>query len=150
MRRDEERVDVVVRDREAEVVADEAPSDGARVSVTGTRILRDPVHLLLGLVGIPRELRETHVPADRDGSGSATKVLVGLKGDVDAGIRVPPVRLDDRRVVGRAVRPAVVEGDSEGPAATDGWNWSVDPVFASSLTSAGVDQVAPPSVDCVK
>src|SRR6266436_6282009 len=38
-----------------------------------------------------------------------------------------------------------------GPAATDGWNWSVGAPGAStlSLTTAGVVQVAPPSVDCV-
>src|SRR6266480_1591045 len=38
-----------------------------------------------------------------------------------------------------------------GPAATDGWNWSVGAPGAStlSLTTTGVVQVAPPSVDCV-
>src|SRR5712691_11543222 len=36
-----------------------------------------------------------------------------------------------------------------GPAATDGWNWSVVDEFAASLTTVGVDHVRPPSVDCV-
>src|SRR5207249_10377084 len=37
-----------------------------------------------------------------------------------------------------------------GPAATDGWNWSVGtPVSTLSFTTTGAVHVKPPSVDCV-
>src|SRR4249919_3776719 len=53
--RDRIRVDIAVRDREAEVVADETAASRARVAVSGARVLGYPVDLLLRLVGIPGE-----------------------------------------------------------------------------------------------
>ena len=59
---------------------------------------------------------------------------------------------EDARLVWAGLAP-VVEGDGDravGPAATDGWNWSVGaPAVELSLTTAGVVQVTPPSVDWV-
>ena len=77
VRRDPERVDVAARDREPEVVADEAAPDGAGIVVAGARVLRHPADVLLRLIGIPRESRDTHVRADRHRAGAG--VLVRLK-----------------------------------------------------------------------
>src|SRR5207248_10069504 len=65
VRRDRQRVDVRVRDREAEVVADEAATGRARIIVARTRVLRDAADLLARLIRIPGELRDADVAADR-------------------------------------------------------------------------------------
>jgi hypothetical protein len=121
MGRDEEPIDPRRRNREAEVVADEGP-DRARVPVRGARHLVQPVDRLKRLFGIPRELGDTDVVADRNRTASA--VLERLERRVDA-----------------EIRPA----DVPGPAATAGWNWSFG---SASFTRIGADQVVPPSVDC--
>src|SRR6266511_3836033 len=76
VRRDHQGVDVGVRDRQAEVVADEPPALGAGILVAGARVLRDAVHLLARLLRIPGELRDPRVRADRD-RGDRRLELVG-------------------------------------------------------------------------
>src|SRR5215218_8125159 len=56
VRRDEEAVDVAVRDGEAKVVADEAAAGGARIAGPGARILRQATAVLARLLRIPGEL----------------------------------------------------------------------------------------------
>ena len=73
--------------------------------------------------------------------------------DVDAEVRLPHVSGEDARVV-RARLATIVERDGDravGPAATDGWNWSVGTPGVSTLsfTVTGSDQWLPPSVDWV-
>src|SRR5215208_7533821 len=68
-----QRIDVAAGDGQPEVVTDEG--DGARVVVAGAGHLVDPVDGLAGLLGIPGELRDTHVATDRHGAAAA--VLIG-------------------------------------------------------------------------
>src|SRR6516162_3954785 len=76
VRRGEQRVNVVARDREPEVVADEAH---AAVRV-GAGKLRETVELLSRLLRIPAEVRDPVVATD--GDSTAAGVLVWLKRDV--------------------------------------------------------------------
>ena len=108
--------------------------------------------MLARLLRIPAELRDPHVRADRH--RAAAGVLVRLQRGVDAEVRLADVGGQDARIArarrrgGRRTRP---RPRRSGPAATDGWNWSVGAPAAStlSLTTTGVDQVLPPSVDWV-
>src|SRR5919108_5623348 len=65
--RDGERIDVAVRDRQSEVVADEG-TEAAGIGVSGARHLVDPTDRLIRLLRIPGELRDLDVAADGDGS----------------------------------------------------------------------------------
>ena len=64
MRRDGQRVDVRVGDRETEVVADETAPGRTRIPVAGAGVLREPADLLVGLVRIPARLRDADVASD--------------------------------------------------------------------------------------
>src|SRR5947207_14096124 len=74
--RREQAVDVAGGDRQTELIADEAAAGRARISRPGARILREPAEMLAGLLGIPRELGDPPVGADK--RGAAAGVLVGL------------------------------------------------------------------------
>src|SRR6266536_3007640 len=113
VRRDHQGVDVGVRDRQAEVVADEPPALGAGILVAGARVLRDAVHLLARLLRIPGELRDPRVRADRDRAG--TGVLEGLQRGVDAEVIPSLVGGENAGVTGAGL-PAVIEGDRDCPA----------------------------------
>src|SRR2546430_3765957 len=76
VRRDEQAVDVRVRDGETEVVADEAATVRARIARPGARGLRQPAEVLPPLLGVPRKLR--YPPAGAGQPGAAACVLVGL------------------------------------------------------------------------
>ena len=78
-----------------------------------------PADLLLRLVGVPGELRDADVAADRDRARGRAGVLVGLQRDVDAGVGVAAVLRQDARV-DRAVGAAVVERDGDRAARAGG------------------------------
>src|SRR6266516_7284567 len=111
MRRDHERIDVLRRDREAEVVADEPAAPRARIPGAGTGVLGEPAEMLARLLLVPCELRDADVSPNR--SRSADAVLVGLQRGVDAEVRPADVGGENARVAGARLA-AVVEGHRDG------------------------------------
>src|SRR5881628_948036 len=109
VRRYEERVDVPLRDGQAEVIADERVGR-ARVAMPRARHLPDAADMLVGVHGVPGVLRDPHVAADCDRAGTA--VLVGLQRHVDAEVRTADILRKDARIV-RTRRATVVEGDRD-------------------------------------
>ena len=118
---------------------------------SGARVLREAAEVLSRLLRIPGELRDPHVRSDRHGPAAA--VLVRLQRGVDAEVRPADVGGQDARVV-RAGLATVVERDGH-RAVRAGRDRRLELVgrragaSTLSLTTTGVVQVAPPSVDCV-
>src|SRR5438477_5215218 len=117
VRRYEERVDVLRGDDQPEVVADEAPPARARITRAGARVLRKATEMLPRLLGIPGVLCDSTIRTDAHCADA--RVLVRLKGDVDAEVRSSYVGRKNARVA-RARRPAVVERDRDRPTRTRG------------------------------
>src|SRR5207247_8870644 len=97
VRRDHQRIDVLLGDGHAEVVADEPAPPRAGVPGAGARVLRQTAEVLTRLLRIPTERRDPNVPADRYRTGTA--VFVCLQGRVDAEVRLSDVGGQDARVV---------------------------------------------------
>src|SRR6266540_5316475 len=116
VRRDEERVDVLGRDRQPEVVADEAAPAGD--AVPRARLLGQAIDRLQGLCWIPREVRDPDIAAHRDGAAAA--VLEGLERRVDAEVCRAGIAVPDARVV-RTGQAAVVEGNPHGAGRPGGY-----------------------------
>src|SRR5262249_57503728 len=113
MRRDEKAGDIRSRDGKPEVVADEAPSGRTRIPGPSTGVLGQSAEVLPRLLGIPRELRDSQIGFD--GSRAATRVLVGLKRNVDAEVRPPHVCREDARVVRACLAPVVALNSAPPP-----------------------------------